>query len=498
MKKTNISSIARELINLFKSSSIYGIGNILGQVSSFFLLPVYTRYLSLKDYGILELISVTSGIIAMIIGAGIAEALCCFYYDDNYEKRQVVSTCYMLVFALGIVCFVILYFSADFMSALILDSPSFREYFLLAIYALLLGVVVETGLMYIRILDRPVNYITITITKLIMSISLSIYFLVIAKTGLVGIFYSDVIVKLVFAVALTLPILIKARLGFSWKLSKEMLKYSLPLVPSKLSRVVMNSSDRYFIKHYISISEAGLYGLSMKLGGSLHMLITSPFNMSLLPKRFEIASRMDANKVFGKVFDYYFMLMVFTGLGISVFINDILKLVTTPEYYRASRIVPLIVVSMLIFGAKYHFDFGIFYSKKTHYHAYINVLTAVTNVISNTVLIVYFGVWGAVYASLIALSLNTLLIYLVSNKLYRVDYNFRKDAKLFGTALAIYAISLLIPGRNLLVSIAAKSALMMTFPAALVYMNILSDNEISTVKTFATGLCWRLLPKRDY
>ena len=77
--------------SLGKQSAIYGAGIVLGKLASFIMLPVYTRYLTPADYGVLELLSMTIDVIGMIAGIGIGSAVFKFYADEADEagKREV-------------------------------------------------------------------------------------------------------------------------------------------------------------------------------------------------------------------------------------------------------------------------------------------------------------------------------------------------------------------------------------------------------------------------
>ena len=54
---------------------IYGAGMMLSRAISFVMLPVYTRYLTPADYGVMELIGTTLDLIAIIAGARIAAGI---------------------------------------------------------------------------------------------------------------------------------------------------------------------------------------------------------------------------------------------------------------------------------------------------------------------------------------------------------------------------------------------------------------------------------------
>ena len=90
--------ISKEIKFLLTHSSIYGLGTVTSRLVAFLLLPLYTRYLTPKDYGILELIDITTGTIALVVSLGIIRSMSRFYYDekDLNNRNIVVSTSYVV------------------------------------------------------------------------------------------------------------------------------------------------------------------------------------------------------------------------------------------------------------------------------------------------------------------------------------------------------------------------------------------------------------------
>ena len=94
---------------LGKHTLVYTAGIIIGKVASFVLLPVYTRYLTPADYGVLELLG-TIDVIGMITSIGIVTGVFKFYSEDNNQsgKNAVISTAAMSAVGLaGTTCLLV-------------------------------------------------------------------------------------------------------------------------------------------------------------------------------------------------------------------------------------------------------------------------------------------------------------------------------------------------------------------------------------------------------
>src|SRR5690606_9087951 len=83
-----------ELRNLGKHTLIYAAGTVISRLASFIMLPIYTRFLTPADYGVLELLSMTIDIVGMLTGMSIASSVFRFHarYDDQARKDVILST----------------------------------------------------------------------------------------------------------------------------------------------------------------------------------------------------------------------------------------------------------------------------------------------------------------------------------------------------------------------------------------------------------------------
>ena len=367
-------------------------------------------------------------------------------------------------------------------SYLAIGSKEYAGYFKIAFAFLLIGGFNNIGDTYLRVNKKPGLYVALTISYLVSLLSLNIYFVVIAKTGVIGILYSSLLTSLFFSAIVMIPILWRTGLKFSTGLAKDILKFSLPLVPSNILRIVINQSDRFFIRTLLSIADTGIFSLAVRLGSGILMLAVYPFNMAFMQRRFEIVKRDDANITFARVFTYFSLLIFFLSLGLSLFSKEILIIMTTPKFYRAATLVPFVVLYCVVFSFRYHFDFGIFWSKKTYYEIYINIVIVIISLASNYFFIKALGLFGAVYAKCLTSTVHTILIYAVASRFYKIKYEFKRVIKAFALALLIYILSIFIDTGYLLADIFVKLTVLLSYPVILYLFNLITSEETTIVK----------------
>lgn len=477
--------ISKEIKFLLTHSSIYGLGTIISRVVAFVLLPLYTRYLTPADYGIIEVIDVTTAMIGLVVTVGISRALSRFYYisNDQNQRNIVVSTTFLTYSIIALFFLPFLIYGANPLAKLLFNSDQYGLFLRISFITLLLGGLVDTSMMYLRLIKQPVIFISLTTIRLILLIFFNVLFIVYYKMGVIGILYSSLIVRALYAVVLTSAILWKINIAFSVSKSLDLLKYGLPMIPSALANTAVKQSDKYFVLYILTISDMGIYSLALKLGNAIHSLMTIPFNMAYIPRRFEIMKQKDAKETYKKIFTYYMFFITYSGLVLSILIPEILQVMVPSEFRSAGTIIPLVVFSMIIFGSHYHFDFGILYSKKTKYLAYINMVSAILNLGLNYSLIRNYGLFGAVWSATIILGFQALLLYYFSNKFYPIEYEFQRIIKYMAVAGGIYGVSYYLNIEMVSLNLGIKLLLLIViFPVTIILLKIISSGEIAKIK----------------
>jgi O-antigen/teichoic acid export membrane protein len=80
---------------LVQSSSLYLISNLASRAVGFLMLPLYSRFLTPSEYGVVELIELTVQIVALCIGLqSIGGAMIRIFHEasDTAGRNRVVST----------------------------------------------------------------------------------------------------------------------------------------------------------------------------------------------------------------------------------------------------------------------------------------------------------------------------------------------------------------------------------------------------------------------
>ena len=95
--------LGQRLRELARHSAVYGLGSLVSRFIAVLLLPVYTRFLSPADYGLIETLIALSAILTVLLAAGVKSAFFRFYFDeaDDAGKRRVIRTSFWFTMLMG-------------------------------------------------------------------------------------------------------------------------------------------------------------------------------------------------------------------------------------------------------------------------------------------------------------------------------------------------------------------------------------------------------------
>ena len=265
----------------------------------------------------------------------------------------------------------------------------------------------------------------------------------------------------------------------------KIFKYSIPLVFSTISMMVLTMGDRYLIKYYLNFSEVGIYSLGFKIASVINLLIVQSFQTGFLPVAYKNYNKPDYNRFFSKTLTYYAFILVFCSLGLSLFSKEIIDFFSkNKEYINAYKIVPYIAMAFIFKGIQYIYSLGLHFVKKTYYNATIIFIMALLNLLLNILFIPWFGIKGAAISTIISWIIMSFLFYKYSTKFYKVNYELRKIYLLVIMASLLYVLSQVTTIENTIFYLGLKMLILVSFPFLLYLFNFYEKVEIQYIKTF--------------
>ncbi len=412
---------------LISESLVYGLSGIFSRLLFFILVPVYTHVFVPEEYGVIALIANTTNLVSMFVNLGLESAAARWFYDtESIEDRKVTIAswvwCHLGVALLFTV--IILLFS-DVLAIHVVSSAAAAAYFRLSALALFLSVLGTTVTNWLRLQRRPYATVCYSLATSALTVLLTSIFLLYLKTGLVGVYLSELITAAfsTFVAVFVMKEWLKPSL-FSFERLRNMLRYSLPVVPAGIAYWAVNLSGVYFIKLFHSVSNVGLYQVGSSIAAAV-LLLTGSFQQAWGPFAFSIHKDEGAKQVYADVLIIYSLITSLACVVLTLFAPEILKIVTTTAYTGSSNVVGIIAFNHVVIGLGYIAVIGPSIAKTTKPYGVAVILSALATLPLNITLVPILGNVGAAIASLVSQSIVPIYVFYCSQKLYPIPYRFK-------------------------------------------------------------------------
>jgi len=459
-----------------RHSLIYGAGAILARAVSFVMLPIYTRYLTTADYGVMALIDLTLDFVSIVAGARLALGVFRFYHkEDNEDARcQIASTAFLLICGLYCIMGAAVFAVASPVSMLLFGSGANAGLIRLAAVNVALGSLAIVPLALAQVKDLSGLYVGASM--------LNMLFLVVMELGLTGVFLASLIANAVVGAFLGAWIIRTCGLRWSSAWTSDLLRYGVPLMGSQVGTFLATFSDRYFLQAAADESSVGLYNLAYQFGFLLVMVGVTPMYQVWAPKRFKIAREENADELLSRGLLIMSVLMFSTFVGISLYVGDVLRVMATPAFWPASQYVTLILIAYVFQSWANCVDIGVLLEERTGFLAFANAVSAVVAVVGYSLFVPRYLAWGAAGVTVVAFAVRFILTYAFAQRLRRVRYEWRPVLVLVVWAGLITLAGYLLPTMGLVLSLSLRTGLVLLFFVGLWLLPILQVADRSAVR----------------
>lgn len=378
-----------------KNTILVIIGNLGSKFMSFLMLPFYTKWLPVEEYGEVDVINIYVSFLIGIVTCAIAEAI--FVFPKGIERSKQIS-----YFSSGVNFIILVYLVLAAVFELLDYLFSVHNVFnsfsnnLWSIYGILITSSLQQFFQqFTRSIDKIVTYSVSGIVLTIVSIIISL--ILIPVYGVVGYITATIIGHLV--AALYACVCSKAYQFYSFKESNkkaclEMLKYSTPLVPNNVMWWIVNALNRPVMEACLGLEAIGLFAVANKFPAA----ISNAFAMFAISWQISVLEEFGKDgycNFFNRIFRWVIFVMVIGGCIISIFSYEIIGIFADPKYVESWRYVPVLTLSSLFLAVSGFAGSNFSATKESKYFFYSSVWGALTALVANAIFIPMMGTMGA-------------------------------------------------------------------------------------------------------
>ena len=438
-------------------TAVYGLGIVVPRLLNYVLLtPFYTRIFDKTEYGIMTEFYAYVVILMVVLTYGMETGF--FRFADEEHNQENVYKSALIALAVSSLTFILLTLVFQRNIAGFLEYPDKPEY--IWWIGMIVGLDAFSAIPFarLRLENLAVKYALIRILEISVNIAANWFFLfyspahpenpIVQKLydptiGVGYVFICNLISVIVKVIALSKEIFFVKGI-FDFRLMKEMLVYSSPLLIAGLAGTVNEVLDRILLKYLVPdgknpMEQLGIYGASVKLA-VLMTLFIQMFRYAAEPFFFSKKDEKNAREIYAQVMKYF----VFSGMAIYLFVMlfmDVFILFIGPEFREGISIIPVVLMANLFVGIFYNLSIWYKLSNKTVWGAYLVIIGALVTVAVNVIFIPKYGYLASSWGRFISYLVMIVVSYLVGQRFYRIGYELKEILLIVAVPLVLYQLA---------------------------------------------------------
>jgi O-antigen/teichoic acid export membrane protein len=481
--------------SFFKHAAVYGLANLLLKGGGFVLLPIYLRCLSQHDNGVLEYVGrLAETVGACLLFGGFRQGLLTFHQQAETEpqRRRLICSALLLygVFALlggGIALLVLPHLcdqAAPFLAEMFGKPTQLSMGLLrLAILTILLEPFSLVPLTLLQARVESVAYVIVVVGQLLLRISLAIALVRFLNWGATGALAATACTGVVFGLTLTTRELLRGVACPSMQHIRGLIRFALPLMPGGLCYFVLNSGDQFFLKHYRSFEEVGIYALGYKLALTVGIFSLNPLYMVWSARMYSAARLPEAPVIFGRMFTRILAAYVIVGLGMCLFGDFAVALMGGARYARASIVIAPVLLGCICQGAVSLMDAGLYVTHRSSVKFGVTLAGTLVMLALYWLLIPPWGIMGGALATLGGFAFLAVLTWVVTQRIFPVSYEWGRLVLLLALAVGLWLLGQPLPTSAW--TLPLRAGLWLLGPLLAWLCGLMSDEEKADVRRLA-------------
>lgn len=409
-------------MSFLKRSGILAIGNILPRLSTFIILPLLTGTLSKVEYGRYDLILILTTLLAPNLILQIQSAAFRFLIDASHDKdraEKIITTSIFFVLVMSFVSFLGISIALTGYNALLR--------LLVASYVFLV-IWFDYFQQISRGLGKTLNFSISAVANAVFNVIFLAPLLSFTNLGLtaalLGFILSTIVSIIILEMSNRTLTYVKPT-SFSLNFLRDMLSYSVGMIPNSVSFWIVNMADRLIITMMVGLSALAVYAVSTKIPQMLSVL-QNTFTMAWQEEASLSRTQLDKNKIYSRIFDNLVSVAFGGAFLIFGFLLPMFGVLINHNYIQALNQIPILILAMAFYMISSFFG-GIYVAEMNVKRvATTTILSAVVKITITLIFIKSIGLFAASIGTLISYVILDVIRYFDTKKYVSVDINFTK------------------------------------------------------------------------
>ncbi len=408
--------------SLLRGSFTYGAVTIFSRFAAIVLIPILTRLLSPDEYGALNIVITAVQLANLVVALEIAQAVTFFFTDRNQADRNLYPATGLWLSLLLYTAFIVLVLSfgtaiSNRIAEMHIDKT------LLVSGSFLLA---ANGIFFflqnqLRLEFKSKQYAIISIGYVLLTSVGAILGAIFMEKKSTGVILGQATGAAIIDIIGILMMWYRFRIGINTGKLKQMLKFSLPLVPAGLLLLGGQQIPKFILSFYGSLEDVGIYGLATQIAGFAGLAILG-VQTAITPSVLANHHLEETPPALGKLFEDFTVVALVFCCFLSIYASELVLIFSTASYEKAAAYVPFLSFSIAL-NSLYIFFPGKIIRGKSASQLFASGGGFLMAVVAGIVLIKLYGIKGAAISAVLSAATFITIWYYLSQKLYALPIN---------------------------------------------------------------------------
>ena len=374
------------------------IGNLGSKLIGFIMLPFYTAWLSVADYGVTDIITIYTTLLLSIVSCCIADAIFIFPNGEKKEKQKEYFSSGVFFLLVSLLILFPFFYIANMYFLYSGSSNSFSQY----VWEIYWMIAATFAQQYMLQFSRGIGKIKIyAISGIVLTaFTAGLAFLLVPKYGVNGFIISQI---LAFTIAASYTFIFSGAYSFLFASSikmeacREMLHYSMPLIPNGIMWWLVSAINRPIIEYYSDMESVGIFAVANRFP-SLVSIIFTVFLYSWQVSVIDEFKKEGYKEFYNNVLRLVFLLITIFSCGLAIFSESLVSIMLDDKFIEAWKLIPILSLAILFSSLSGFVGANFSATRESKLYFYSSIWGAAASVVFSFALIPTLHLYGAALA----------------------------------------------------------------------------------------------------
>ncbi len=341
-----------KLKSIGQNALIYAAGNIGLRVSSFLMIPLYTHFLSMSDFGLLSTLLLTIQVLMIVMGMGTATSMVRFAreYEERQEMAALIGSIVVTCLSTCLLISSVVIFFSETLFRHILHTDGVRLYVSLTCLAAASQSIFIATLSYFRARNEGLKFATAALSAAIMLFMVNWVFLVVFEMGVAGVLLAQIITYGGMWGGVIACIAWKTGISVKIQTLYKLFIFGFPLIFAMAGNIATDTSAIYFLSYFHGLEDVAIYSLGYKIASITGIVLILPFELAYEPFVYANKDRPDIQQTISRLLTYLMVSFIFVSLGIVYVFRPLFPFIAPEAYAGAHRVAILMFAGFAFSG----------------------------------------------------------------------------------------------------------------------------------------------------